>query len=101
VEELARANYTRTVLAAMADANATVTRAKAQAAQITLVADATRSAIEMLIKAAGADAAGAARLAELYIYLSGLREVAQAGSVQIVAVSGGAGQVVPVIPVAR
>jgi regulator of protease activity HflC (stomatin/prohibitin superfamily) len=101
VEELARANYTRTVLAAMAEANATITRAKAQAAQITLVADATRTAIEMLIKAAGANATEAARLAELYIYLSGLREVAQTGNVQIVAISGGAGQVVPVIPIAR
>jgi regulator of protease activity HflC (stomatin/prohibitin superfamily) len=101
VEELARANYTRTVLAAMAEANATITRAKAQAAQITLIADATRTAIEMLIKAAGANATEAARLAELYIYLSGLREVAQTGNVQIVAISGGAGQVVPVIPITR
>jgi regulator of protease activity HflC (stomatin/prohibitin superfamily) len=101
VEELARANYTRTVLAAMAEANATITRAKAQAAQITLIADATRTAIEMLIKAAGANATEAARLAELYIYLSGLREVAQTGNVQILAISGGAGQVVPVIPITR
>jgi regulator of protease activity HflC (stomatin/prohibitin superfamily) len=101
VEELARANYTRTVLAAMAEANATITRAKAQAAQITLIADATRTAIEMLIKAAGANATEAARLAELYIYLSGLREVAQTGNVQIVAISGGAGQVVPVVPITR
>jgi regulator of protease activity HflC (stomatin/prohibitin superfamily) len=101
VEELARANYTRTVLAAMAEANATITRAKAQAAQITLIADATRSAIEMLIKAAGANATEAARLAELYIYLSGLREVAQTGNVQILAISGGAGQAVPVIPITR
>jgi len=55
----------------------------------------------MLIKAAGANATEAARLAELYIYLSGLREVAQTGNVQIVAISGGAGQVVPVIPIIR
>jgi regulator of protease activity HflC (stomatin/prohibitin superfamily) len=101
VEELARANYTRTVLAAMAEANATITRAKAQAAQVTLVADATRTAIEMIIKAAGANATEAARLAELYIYLSGLREVAQTGNVQILAISGGAGQAVPVIPIVR
>ncbi|MEM4650392.1 MAG: prohibitin family protein [Pyrobaculum sp.] len=101
VEELARANYTRTVLAAMAEANATITRSKAQAAQIALIANATRTAIEMLIKAAGANATEAARLAELYIYLSGLREVAQTGNVQIVAISGGAGQVVPVIPFTR
>ena len=101
VEELARANYTRTVLAAMAEANATITRAKAQAAQMTLVANATRTAIEMLIKAAGANATEAARLAELYIYLSGLREVAQTGNVQILAISGGAGQAVPVIPIIR
>jgi regulator of protease activity HflC (stomatin/prohibitin superfamily) len=101
VEELARANYTRAVLAAMAEANATITRAKAQAAQITLIADATRTAIEMLIKAAGANATEAARLAELYIYLSGLREVAQTGNVQIVTISGGAGQAVPVIPITR
>lgn len=99
VEELARANYTRTVLAAMAEANATITRAKAQAAQIALIANATRTAIEMLIKAAGANATEAARLAELYIYLSGLREVAQTGNVQIVAISGGTGQAVPVIPI--
>ena len=83
LEEPARANYTRTVLAAMAEANA------------------TRSAIEMLIKAAGANATEAARLAELYIYLSGLREVAQTGNVQILAISGGAGQAVPVIPITR
>ncbi|MCU7786960.1 SPFH domain-containing protein [Pyrobaculum sp. 3827-6] len=101
VEELARANYTRTVLAAMAEANATLTRAVAQARQIMLVANATRTAIELLIKASGANATEAVRLAELYIYLSGLREVAQTGNVQIVAVSGGAGQVVPVIPIAR
>jgi len=101
VEELARANYTRTVLAAMAEANATITRAKAQAAQITLIADATRTAIEMFIKAAGANATEAARLAELYIYLSGLREVAQTGNVQILAISGGAGQVVPVVSIVR
>jgi Membrane protease subunits, stomatin/prohibitin homologs len=101
VEELARANYTRTVLAAMAEANATITRAKAQAAQIALIANATRTAIEMLIKAAGANATEAARLAELYIYLSGLREVAQTGNVQIVAISGGTGQTIPVIPITR
>jgi regulator of protease activity HflC (stomatin/prohibitin superfamily) len=101
VEELARANYTRTVLAAMAEANATITRAKAQAAQIALIANATRTAIEMLIKAAGANATEAARLAELYIYLSGLREVAQTGNVQIVAISGGTGQAIPVIPITR
>jgi len=101
VEELARANYTRTVLAAMAEANATVARARAQATQIMLVANATRTAIEMIIKAAGANATEAARLAELYIYLSGLRDVAQTGNVQIVAVSGGGGQIVPVIPLTR
>ncbi|ABP51744.1 MULTISPECIES: SPFH domain-containing protein [Pyrobaculum] len=100
VEELARANFTRTVLAAMAEANATITRARAQAMQVMLVANATRTAIEMIIRAAGANATEAARLAELYIYLAGLREVAQTGNVQIVAVSGG-GQVVPVIPLAR
>jgi regulator of protease activity HflC (stomatin/prohibitin superfamily) len=99
--QIARANYTRTVLAAMAEANATITRAKAQAAQITLIADATRTAIEMLIKAAGANATEAARLAELYIYLRGLRDVAQTGNVQILAISGGAGQVVPIVPIAR
>jgi len=98
VEELARANYTRVVLNAMAEANATLARARAQAQQILLVANATRSAIEMLIRAAGANATEAARLAELYIYLMGLRDVAQAGNVQIVAISGGGGQVVPVIP---
>jgi len=98
VEELARANYTRVVLSAMAEANATLARARAQAQQILLVANATRSAIEMLIKAAGANATEAARLAELYIYLMGLRDVAQAGNVQIVAISGSGGQVVPVIP---
>jgi len=101
VEELARANYTRTVLAALAEANATIARARAQATQIMLVANATRAAIEMIIKAAGANATEAARLAELYIYLSGLRDVAQTGNVQIVAVSGGGGQVVPVIPLTR
>jgi len=99
--QIAWANYTRTVLAAMAEANATITRAKAQAAQIALIANATRTAIEMLIKAAGANATEAARLAELYIYLSGLREVAQTGNVQIVAISGGTGQAVPVIPITR
>ncbi|MFN7105563.1 MAG: prohibitin family protein [Pyrobaculum sp.] len=101
VEELARANFTRLVLTAQAEANATITRAKAQAMQISLVANATRAAIEMLVKAAGANATDAVRLAELYIYLSGLREVAQLGNVQIVAISGGGGQVVPVIPLAR
>lgn len=98
VEELARANFTRTVLAAMAEANATVTRARAQALQVTLLANATRSAIEMIIRATGANATEAARLAELYLYLSGLREIAQAGQLQVVAISGGGGQVVPVIP---
>lgn len=100
VEELARANYTRIVLAAMAEANATVTRAMAQARQIALLANATKTAIEMIIKAAGANATEAARLAELYIYLSGLRDVAQSGNVQIVALTGGGGQIVPVIPLA-
>ncbi|WP_148682366.1 prohibitin family protein [Pyrobaculum neutrophilum] len=99
VEELARANYTRTVLAALAEANATVARARAQAMQITLVANATRGAIEMIIRAAGANATEAARLAELYLYLSGLKEVAQAGNVQIVAISGGGAQIVPVVPI--
>ncbi|MEZ0319640.1 MAG: prohibitin family protein [Pyrobaculum sp.] len=98
VEELARANFTRTVLAAMAEANATVTRARAQALQVMLLANATRSAIEMIIRATGANATEAARLAELYLYLSGLREIAQAGQLQVVAISGGSGQVVPVIP---
>lgn len=51
-----------------------------------------------MIRAAGANATEAARLAELYIYLMGLRDIAQAGNVQIVAISGGGGQVVPVIP---
>jgi regulator of protease activity HflC (stomatin/prohibitin superfamily) len=101
VEELARANYTRAVLAAMAEANATITNAKAQAAQITLVANATRTAIEMIIKAAGANATEAARLAELYIYLSGLKDIAQRANIQIIAVSGGAGQAIPIIPVIR
>jgi regulator of protease activity HflC (stomatin/prohibitin superfamily) len=101
IEELAKANYTRAVLTAEAEANATVTRAKAQAAQILLLSNATRAAIEMLIKASGAAGANATELAKLYIYLSGLREVAQTGNVQIVAISGGAGQVVPVIPVTK
>jgi regulator of protease activity HflC (stomatin/prohibitin superfamily) len=100
IEQLALANYTRAVLAAEAEANATIVRAKAQAAQIMLIANATKAAIEMLIKASGANATEAARLAELYIYLSGLREVAQSGNVQII-VSGGAGQVVPVIPITK
>lgn len=99
VEELARANYTRAVLAAMAEANATITRARAQAMQIMLVANATKNAIEMIIKATGANATEATRIAELYLYLAGLREVAQTGNVQIVAITGGGGQIVPVIPV--
>ncbi len=101
VEELARANFTRVILAAQAEANATVTRATAQALQISLLANATKNAVEMLIAAARANATDAARLAELYIYLSGLREVAQFGNVQIIAISGGGGQIVPVIPIAR
>jgi regulator of protease activity HflC (stomatin/prohibitin superfamily) len=101
VEELARANYTKTVLAAMAEANATITRAKAQAAQITLTANATRSAIEMIIKAAGANATEAARLAELYLYINGLKDIAQKTNIQIIAISGGAGQVAPIIPIMR
>jgi Membrane protease subunits, stomatin/prohibitin homologs len=48
VEELARANYTRTVLAAAAEANATITRARAQATQILLIANSTKTAIEMI-----------------------------------------------------
>jgi len=59
-------------------------------------ANATRTAVEVFINA---DATEAARLAELYIYLSGLREVAQTGNVQILAISGGAGQASPVIPI--
>jgi len=98
VEELARANYTRVVLNAMAEANATLARANAQARQILLVANATRSAIEMLIRAAGANATEAARLAELYIYLMGLRDVAQTGNVQVVVINGGGGQVTPIMP---
>jgi hypothetical protein len=39
--------------------------------------------------------------AELYVYLSGLKEAAQTGNVQIVAISGGAGRAVPVIPIVR
>jgi len=97
VEELARANYTRAVLNAMAEANATITRAKAQAAQIMLTANATRSAIEMLIRAAGANGTEAARLAELYI----LRDVIEKANIQIVAITGGAGQTVPIIPIIR
>jgi len=99
VEELARANYTKVVLAALAEANATITRALAQSSQILLIGNATRATVEMLITAARAEAADAVRLAELYIYLLGLREVAQSGNVQIVAITGGGGQVVPVIPI--
>jgi regulator of protease activity HflC (stomatin/prohibitin superfamily) len=97
VEELARANYTKTVLAAMAEANATITRAKAQAAQITLTANATRTAIEMIIKAASANGTEAARLAELYI----LRDVLAKANLQIVAVSGTTGQTIPIVPILK
>ncbi|MCC6020719.1 MAG: prohibitin family protein [Thermoproteaceae archaeon] len=98
IEELARANYTRAVLVAMAEANSTILRARASAAQIMMLANATRAAIEMIIRAAGANGTEAARLAELYIYLSGLREIAHAGNVHVVSIAGAGGQAIPVIP---
>jgi len=98
IEELARANYTRVVLEAMAEANATVTRARAQAMQIMLIANATRAAIEAIIRAAGVNGTDAARLAELYLYMVGLRNIAETGNVQMIMVNGG-GSTVPIIPI--
>ncbi|MFN3805416.1 MAG: prohibitin family protein, partial [Pyrobaculum sp.] len=84
---------------ARAEANATIMKARAQAMQISLVANATRAAIEMLIKTAGANATEATRLIEAYLYLSVLREVAQFGNVQLIKVESDGTITLPVIQI--
>ncbi len=90
IEELAKANASKAIIAANASATARVIEARARALRDLIIANATRSALILIFSSIpNSTATDMARIAELYIYLAGLSEVAGRGGRLIVMAGGG------------